>query len=256
MMQLVSDPGTSLFTQVLATNHFRHLAPALVEAHRKAPCTFSPVPLDILDAYPTVEALSQDDAVQTKAGIADVASTEICIVEVNHAANKRRSQRKEQQHAPLARMSNQRLLAWRRIRAESPMLPQAPQAAQTRPESAVPKIRARPKKKKAQGSWAYRAWTGRGASRDERGRWRTCKAEFRSAMASSDAARIGDMAAIMEVRHAMSRPLKRPRQRSPEIRRFGRQRLRALRVGGAIPAIRPAQATSSADLSDFRHATL
>ena len=116
MMQLVLDPGTSLFTQVLATNDFPHLAPAVVEAYRGARCTFSPVPLDTLNAYPTVEALSQDDAVQTKAGIADVATIEICVVEINHAANKRRSKRKEQQHAPLARLSNQRLLAWRRDR--------------------------------------------------------------------------------------------------------------------------------------------
>ena len=176
MMQLVLGPGKSLFTQVLATNHFPRLAPALVEARRKARCTFSPVPLDILDAYPTVEALSQDDVVQMKAGIADVATTEICIVELNHAANRRRARRKKQQHAPLARLSNQRLIAWRRTRAESPMLPQAPQAAQTRPESAVPRISARPnqtKTKKAGGSWAYRAWIGRGASRDELGRW--CK---------------------------------------------------------------------------------
>ena len=127
MLQLVLDPGTSLLTHVLATNDFPHLAPAVVEAYRGARCTFIPVPLDILNAYPTVEALSQDDAVQTKASIADVATTEICVVEINHAANKRRSKRKEQQHAPLARLSNQRLLAWRRGQAESPMMPQATQ---------------------------------------------------------------------------------------------------------------------------------
>lgn len=136
------------------------------------------------------------------------------------------------------------------------MLPQTSQATQTPRESAAPKTHARPKKnkdsKKAKCSWAYRAWVGRGAARDERGRWRTCKDEFRSAMASSDAARVGDMAAIMEVRHGISRPLKRPRERSPEIKRFGRQRLRALRVGGAIPATRPHHAISRADLTDFR----
>ena len=100
MMQLVLDPATSLFTHALATNDFPHLAPALVDAHRGSPCIFSPVPSDILHAYPTVEALSQDDAVQVKAGIADVATTEICIVELDHAAKKHRSMRKEQRHTP------------------------------------------------------------------------------------------------------------------------------------------------------------
>ena len=56
MLQLVLDPGTSLLTHVLATNDFPRLAPAVVEAYRGARCTFSPVPLDILNAYPTVEA--------------------------------------------------------------------------------------------------------------------------------------------------------------------------------------------------------
>ena len=74
-------------------------------------------------------------------------------------------------------------------------------------------------------------------------------------MASSDAARVGDVAAIMEVRHGISRPLRRPRERSPDIKRFGRQRLRALRVGVAIPATRPHHAISRADFTDFRLAT-
>ena len=99
MMQLVLDPGTSLFTQVLATNDIPRLAPALVEAFRQVRCTFSPVPCDILEAQSTVKALSQNDVVQMKAGIADVVSTEICIVELNHAANRRRARRKVQQHA-------------------------------------------------------------------------------------------------------------------------------------------------------------
>ena len=115
---------------------------------------------------------------------------------------------------------------------ESPLLPPVTQAAQTRLSGAG----GRPAKKykdykKIRGSWAYRAWVGRGAARDERGRWRTCKAEFRLDMASSDAAHIEDLAAIMEVRHGTSRPLKRTwGDRSGQQRHVYRQRQRALRI--------------------------
>ena len=79
-------------------------------------------------------------------------------------------------------------------------------------------------------------------------------------MASFDAARVDAVAAVMEVRHAVSRPLKRKRERAGEIRHARRIRLRALRVGGAIPATQINRAdltglrlTISRELQDLHH---